>query len=114
MTPARFLASITEASQVISPQQLQQISFTRKPQRWEDIKKARIARHQLAQLRTIPAEALFKGSGGSDAPPMAKFSNPVDEQYFILERNGNLYLVDTGGYDYARYIVELHSLGTPL
>jgi hypothetical protein len=84
--------------------------FSRKPRRWEDIKKVRIPRHELSDLQTIPASELFADEGGDEAPPGAHFSSPPD-RYFVLERNGQLYLVDTSGYDYARYIVELSSTG---
>ena len=84
--------------------------FSRKPRRWEGIKKVRIPRHELSDLQTIPASELFADEGGNEAPPGAHFSSPPD-RYFVLERNGQLYLVDTSGYDYARYIVELSSTG---
>jgi len=84
--------------------------FSRKPHRWGDIKKVRIPRHELSDLQTIPASELFANDGGDEAPPGAHFSSPPD-RYFVLERKGQLYLVDTSGHDYARYIVELSSTG---
>lgn len=39
-------------------------------------------------------------------PVMTEFKTKTP-QYFILDRNGKLYLVDTSGYDYIRYGCKL-------
>lgn len=59
----------------------------------------------LDNLETYPIEEVISDPENN---LLDEFIHPIDGKYFILGTlEGDKYLVDTGGYDYARYVVKL-------
>ena len=56
----------------------------------------------IHKMSPIDAKSLF-GNG----KPSDKFSQPIDDQFILCKDGGKEYLIDTQGYDYARYIIKL-------
>jgi len=84
-----------------------QFDFVRKATSWKNIPQNFPEEETKQELRELPI--LTSGDPGvndGDAPTVTEFSEDVPKQ-FLYKRNGRVFLVQRGGYSYARYIAEL-------
>jgi hypothetical protein len=70
----------------------------------EDDTRIELTREEMSQLPVMIANSDELGSPCTDLP------NPAPDIIFVLVRDGKRYLVNTEGFDYARYIVRIHTI----
>jgi hypothetical protein len=75
------------------------INFTRKPVSFDEVETlegVEIPMSLIADLPTYETKDLFT------------FENE-NEQFYLIKNNSDLYLVDSQGFNYPRYVVKLNS-----
>jgi hypothetical protein len=87
-------------------------SFNRKPETLEDADKPRYTvrfnllskelQEFIKKLDIYDADEIFDGELYND------FKNPTD-QFFIVKDKGRYFLINTEGYEYARYVARLEN-----
>jgi hypothetical protein len=89
------------------------ICFERKPFSWEDeySKSTTLRKEDIEYLKnklaTYDYECLLEDGNIHNTFNESTYNY---EQYFLVTRGDNLYLVDTQGYSYIRYMVEIKSI----
>lgn len=72
----------------------------------EDDCKIELTKEEMSQLKVEVYDSSELKS------PTQDFPRPAPSVIFILVRDGKRYLVNTEGYDYARYIIRIRTITT--
>jgi len=82
-----------------------QIRFTRKPVDFDEVSITKFNNLNKELQKFINSLEIIDGDNFDSLINVENIN--IEDQYYIIERNGEYYLVNTEDYDYPRYVTKL-------